>query len=36
MVLHHPSLCSELFKQSISESDDLARVLQKPLMMHTR
>jgi hypothetical protein len=36
MVLHHPSLCSELFKQSISESDDLGRVLQKPLMMHTR
>jgi hypothetical protein len=36
MVLHHPSLCSELFKQSISASDDLARVLHKPLMMHTR
>jgi hypothetical protein len=36
MVLHHPSLCSELFKQSITESVDLARVLQKPLMMHTR
>lgn len=36
LILHHPSLCSELFKQSIEDAHDLSRLLQKPIMMHTR
>lgn len=36
LVLHHPTLWSELFKQTITDASDCARVLGHPLMMHTR
>lgn len=36
IVLHHPSLWSQLFKQDVAYSDDLARILHKPIMMHTK
>jgi hypothetical protein len=36
LVLHHPSLWSDLFKQTITDASDCARVLSHPLMMHTR
>lgn len=36
LVLHHPSLWSDLFKQTITDAGDCARVLGHPIMMHTR
>jgi len=36
LVLHHPSLWSDLFKQNIQDVSDCERVLGKPLMMHSR
>lgn len=34
IVLHHPALWSELFKQQVESVEDVVRILQKPVMMH--
>lgn len=36
IVLHHPALWSELFKQEITTIEDVLRVLPKPVMMHIK